>query len=82
MIYYVNVNDSDNSVWVTSDDNQNGTELCFSKDIPEEKRILIAVAEFLGFDPESNLSFDDDVVEPESGRKCRMSDCCSMIPEG
>lgn len=51
----------DGSIWVTSDLNQNGTETHFES-VNEEidaRQFLIAITEFLGFDPDSVLCLPD-----------------------
>ena len=50
----------DGAIWVTSDENIVGTETTFSKIKDEDKQMMIALAEFLGYEPGSVLCFDDD----------------------
>lgn len=52
----------DGTVWVTSDLNPNGVEVHFEEVTPsrDERQFLYAIAEFLGFDPDSVLCFDDN----------------------
>lgn len=53
----------DGSIWVTSDENQIGTESTFDKITDERKQMMIALAEFLGYEPANILCFDDDFVD-------------------
>ena len=48
----------DNTVWVTSEDDAIGIEVAFDPETDENERILIALAEFLGYDPKSILAFE------------------------
>ena len=50
----------DGAIWVTSDENQIGTESTFNKITNEDKQMMIALAEFLGYEPASVLCFDDE----------------------
>ena len=47
----------DNTIWVTSDENQIGSESKFNKIKDEKKRMMIALAEFLGYEPARILDF-------------------------
>ena len=47
----------DGAIWVTSDENQVGTESTFNKVVDEEKQMMIALAEFLGYEPAHILDF-------------------------
>lgn len=49
----------DGAIWVTSDENEIGTESYFNKIKNEDKQMMIALAEFLGYEPSSVLCFDD-----------------------
>lgn len=49
----------DGTIWVTSDENQNGTESRFNKIKDEKKQFMIALAEFLGYEPAHVLEFDE-----------------------
>ena len=50
----------DGTVWVTSDENEIGTESTFTDVVDEDKQMMIALANFLGYEPLSLLCFDDD----------------------
>lgn len=50
----------DNTVWVTSDENGIGTETAFKDIKDEDKQMMIALAEFLGYEPSNVLCFDDE----------------------
>lgn len=50
----------DGAIWVTSDENEIGSESYFDKIKDENKQMLIALAEFLGYEPSSVLAFDDE----------------------
>ena len=41
----------DGVIWVTSDENQNGTESHFKEIKDEKQQMLVALAEFLGYEP-------------------------------
>lgn len=56
----------DGAIWVTSDENQIGTESTFSAITDESKQMMIALAEFLGYEPAEVLYFDDG-FEDEDG---------------
>ena len=47
----------DGSIWVTSDDDQIGTESKFNKITDENKQMMIALADFLGYEPSHILDF-------------------------
>lgn len=51
---------TDGSIWVTSDEDPNGTESIFSpkSKIPIEEQMMIALAEFFEFEPADVLNFD------------------------
>lgn len=49
----------DGAIWVTSDEDGIGTESAFKKITDERKQMMIALAEFLGYEPSSVLCFDD-----------------------
>ena len=51
---------NDNTIWVTSDENAIGRESTFVHIKNEEKRMMIALADFLGYEPASVLCFDDE----------------------
>lgn len=48
----------DGAIWVTSDENQIGTESTFGKITDESKQMMIALAEFLGYEPAHLLDFE------------------------
>lgn len=50
----------DGAIWVTSDENQVGSESTFDKITNEDQQMMIALANFLGYEPASLLCFDDD----------------------
>jgi hypothetical protein len=50
----------DGAIWVTSDENEIGTESYFDSIQDEDKQMMIALANFLGYEPSSVLCFDDD----------------------
>lgn len=58
----------DGAIWVTSDTDQNGTESHFNKITDESKQMMIALAEFLGYEPAELLNFDDG-FEDENGEE-------------
>lgn len=47
----------DGAIWVTSDEDQNGTESTFNKITDERKQMMIALANFLGYEPSRILDF-------------------------
>lgn len=51
---------NDGSIWVTSDEDPNGTESIFSpkSEIPIEEQMMIALADFFEFEPANVLNFD------------------------
>ena len=49
----------DGAIWVTSDENEIGTESTFDKITDEDQQMMIALAEFLGYEPSTVLCFDD-----------------------
>lgn len=51
--------DDGKTIWVTSDDNQIGTESTFKNIIDPGEQFMIALAEFLGYEPANILCFDD-----------------------
>ena len=55
----------DGAIWVTSDEDQNGTESTFSKITDESKQMMIALAEFFGYEPAEVLYFDDGFGDEE-----------------
>lgn len=50
---------TDDTIWVTSDENQIGIENEFKECKNVEQWMLIALADFLGYDPETVLCFDE-----------------------
>ena len=52
--------DADMAVLVTSDENQNGSLTSFRRTKDEDKQFMIALANFLGYEPSSLLCFDDE----------------------
>lgn len=55
----------DGAIWVTSDENPIGTESTFDKITNEDQQMMIALAEFLGYEPASLLCFDDEDYEED-----------------
>lgn len=51
----------DGSIWVTSDENEVGTESTFKEIKDEDQQMMIALADFLGYEPASVLCFDDEI---------------------
>ena len=51
--------DEGKTIWVTSDENQIGSESSLIEIQDEDKQFMIALAEFLGYEPSSVLAFDD-----------------------
>ena len=49
----------DNTIWITSDENELGTEVALGKIKNEDKQMMVALAEFLGYEPSSLLCFDE-----------------------
>ena len=50
----------DGAIWVTSDENEIGTESTFTNIKDEGKQMMIALADFLGYEASSVLCFDDE----------------------
>lgn len=50
----------DNTIWVTSDENEIGSKSHFKAIQDEDKQMMIALANFLGYEPSSVLCFDDE----------------------
>lgn len=50
----------DNTILVTSDTNKIGTKSVFEGIKDEDKRMMIALADFLGYESSSVLCFDDE----------------------
>ena len=50
----------DGAIWVTSDEDQIGTESYFKRITDEKEQFLIAIAEILGFEPAALLNLDLD----------------------
>lgn len=50
----------DGAIWVTSDENEIGCENYFENIKDEDKQMMIALAQFLGYEPMSVLAFDDE----------------------
>lgn len=42
----------DGAIWVTSDEDLNGTESTFKEIKDEKQQFLVALAEFLGYEPD------------------------------
>lgn len=57
----------DGVIWVTSDKDPNGTESHFSKNTDVSKQMLIALANFLGYEPAEILFFDDGFEDENEG---------------
>ena len=53
----------DNTIWVTSDDDQIGTESKFNKITDEREQMLIALVDFFGWEPANTLIFDGDYAD-------------------
>ena len=53
----------DNTIWVTSDENGIGSESTFKDIEDEDQQMLIALAEFLGYEPSSVLCFDNNSAD-------------------
>lgn len=49
----------DGAIWVTSNENEIGIEVHFEKIENEAQQMMIALAEFLSYEPSSVLCFDD-----------------------
>lgn len=56
MIYINNIDD--NVVWVTTDEDAIGLEVRFDSDALEDEKPLIALTEYLGYEPASVLCLD------------------------
>lgn len=56
MIYINRIDE--NALWVTSDEDAIGIEISFEPGMDENEQCMIALAEFLGYDPASVLAFD------------------------
>lgn len=50
----------DGAIWVTSDENEIGTESTFENITDENQQMMIALADFLGYEASSVLCFDDE----------------------
>lgn len=48
----------DGAIWVTSDEDQIGTESKFNKITDEQEQMMIALADFFGYEPAQLLNFD------------------------
>lgn len=48
----------DGNIWVTSDEDQIGTESAFEQITDEKDQMLIALTEFLGYEPANVLNLD------------------------
>lgn len=59
----------DGAIWVTSDKNQIGTESTFNKITDESKQMMIALAEFFGYEPAELLYFDDGFEDEDWGAR-------------
>ena len=57
MVYYIQTIDS-NVVSVTTDDDAIGEEVRFDSDVPEDEQALIALTEYLGYEPKEVLCLD------------------------
>ena len=55
----------DGAIWVTSDENPIGTESTFNKITNENQQMMVALAEFLGYEPANLLCFDDEECEED-----------------
>ena len=55
----------DGVIWVTSDEDWNGIELAFEEGGDESSQMLIALAEFLGFDSDKVLNLDEETDDYE-----------------
>ena len=51
--------DKENTIWVTSDEDQVGTESVFKEVTNRNHQMLIALCEFLGYDPKTTLCFSN-----------------------
>ena len=56
MIYINQI--GERSFWVTSDDDAIGLEISFDRGVDENEMPMIALAEFLGYDPHEVLAFE------------------------
>jgi hypothetical protein len=50
----------DDTIWVTSDENGIGTESSVKGIKDEDQQMMIALANFLGYEPLNVLCFDDE----------------------
>lgn len=50
----------DNTIWVTSDEDANGIESKIDRYYDDGQSMLIALAEFLGYEPLELLNFDEE----------------------
>ena len=50
----------DGAIWVTSNENEIGIEVHFKKIENEAQQMMIALAEFLGYEPANVLCFDEE----------------------
>ena len=56
----------DGAIWITTDDDQIGEEAYFDGVESIEEQFLIALAQYLGFDPSKDLNLDiSEVTEEE-----------------
>ena len=56
----------DGAIWITSDEDWNGLELAFDEVADEGSQMLIALAEYLGFDSDKVLNLDEENDNYES----------------
>ena len=56
-MYFINPIE-ENVVWVTTEDDAIGIEVRFDSDVCEEEKALIALSEYLGYEPKSILCLD------------------------
>lgn len=57
--------DDENGIWVTSEDNPVGTESHFKEITDPKEQMMIALAEFLGYEPVELLNFDYCIKKKE-----------------
>lgn len=56
----------DGTIHITSDENLIGEESWFTKNITEPEQFIIALANFLGYEPAELLNFDWDEIDKET----------------
>lgn len=56
----------DQTICITSDEDNIGQESWFAKSISESEQFIIAIASFLGYEPAELLNFDWDEIDKKT----------------